>query len=195
MNIAVFGGSFNPIGLNHLFVVGHILMNDPDIDQVMVIPCFEQEGKNNLAPFDLRLEMCNAALKYFAGQRVIVSDIERNTRSFTVETLRLLHEISPPGDHFRFVMGADLIEPAKTWDGWEEIERLAPPYIVGRAGISNSEATPICPAVSSTLVRQLLEAGDYLTVEKYLCRDVLDIIKRENLYINKEVLSVLGKNK
>ena len=195
MNIAVFGGSFSPFTLGHFFVVGHILMNDPDIDQVMVIPCFEQEGKNNLAPYDLRIKMCQAALKYFAGRRIVVSDIERNTRSFTVETLRLLHELTPPGDHFRFVMGADLIDSAKTWDGWEEIEKLAPPYIVGRAGISNSEATPICPAVSSTLIRELLSSEDYLTAEKYLCRDVLDIIKRENLYIDNQIANMLGRNK
>lgn len=195
MNIAVFGGSFSPITLGHFFVVGHILMNDPDIDQVMVVPCFEQEGKNNLAPYDLRIEMCQAALKPFAGRRVVVSDIERNTKSFTVETLRLLHELAPPGDRFRFVMGADLIESARTWDGWEEIEKLAPPYIVGRAGISNSEATPICPAVSSTLIRQLLATGDYLTAEKYLCRDVLDVIKRENLYIDNQIAGMLGRNK
>ena len=184
MNIAVFGGSFNPFGLNHLFVVGHILMNDPDIDQIMVIPCFEQEGKNNLAPYDLRLEMCNAALKYFAGNRVIVSDIERGTKSFTIDTLQELHRKFPE-NNYRFVMGADLIESAKTWDGWEEIEKLAPPYIVGRAGISNSEATPICPAVSSTLIRNLLVNGDYLAVEKYICAGVLDIIKRESLYIKR----------
>jgi len=184
MNIAVFGGSFNPFGLNHLFVVGHILMNDLDIDQVMVVPCFEQEGKNNLAPFDLRLEMCSAATKCFTERRVVVSDIERGTKSFTVDTLQLLHKKFPK-DHFRFVMGADLIESAKTWNGWEEIVKLAPPYIVGRAGISNTEATPICPAISSTLIRNLLVNGDYLAVEKYICAGVLDIIKRESLYIKR----------
>lgn len=182
MNIAIFGGSFSPFTLGHFFVVGHILMNDPDIDQIMVIPCFEQEGKSNLVPYDLRLEMCNAALKYFAGNRVVVSDIERGTKSFTVDTLRELRRRFPK-NNYRFVMGADLIESAKTWDGWNDIEKLAPPYIVGRAGISNSEATPICPAVSSTLIRNLLAKKDYLTVEKYLCRDVLDIIKRKNLYV------------
>ena len=182
MNIAVFGGSFNPITLGHFFVVGHILLNDPNIDQIMVVPCFEQDGKNNLAPFDIRIEMCQAALNFFSKERVIVSDIERNTKSYTVDTLKKLIQLSNNKDNFRFVMGADLIESAKTWDGWNEIEKLAPPYVVGRAGISGSEATPICPAVSSTLIRALLEIKDYHTVQRYLSRDVLEIIKRENLY-------------
>lgn len=180
MNIAIYGGSFDPFHLAHSAVISHILMNDPNIDKILVVPAFKQSGKN-LAPYHLRYAMCIAVTRYF--NRVEVSDIEMGTESLTIYTLQKLKQIYP-NDSMRFVMGGDLIDSAKTWDGWKEIERLAPPYIVGRAGISNCEATPICPLVSSTMIRNLLKKKDYIAVSRYVFSDVLRIIKENNLYVD-----------
>ena len=85
-------------------------------------------------------------------------------------------------------MGTDLLEKCHTWDDWDELEKIAPPLPVGRAGISpvrSDQPTPISPLVSSTIVREALLRADYAEAERYLPGAVLDYIREHRLYLPK----------
>lgn len=183
MNVAVYGGSFCPPHLGHVMVVSHLLLNDPSVDLVLVVPCFQQAGKN-LHHFGLRLSMCKEAFGWLP--RTEISSVEKDLGGES-ETLRTMKELKRqnPGWSLRFVMGSDLMESCKTWDGWEELEKLAPPMPIGRAGISpvrEGDPTPIAPIVSSSIVRKALASGDYAAAERYLPRGVLQLIRELHLY-------------
>lgn len=184
MNVAVYGGSFDPPHLGHVMVVSHLLLNDPSIDKVLIVPCFQQTGKK-LVDFNSRFYMCHQAFAWLP--RTGISSVERTLggESETLRTMQQLKRESPWWD-LRFVMGSDLMKSCKTWDGWEELEKLAPPLFIGRAGISpvyEGDPTPISPIVSSSIIKEALSVGDYDTAERYLPVGVLHSIRENKLYL------------
>lgn len=183
-NVAIYGGSFDPVHLGHVMVVTHLLLNDPDVDEVLIVPCFQQTGKR-LTNFENRLDMCQLAFGWLP--RVTVSSIEEYLGGESV-TSRLIQAlvIRNPNARYRFVMGADLMAHAPMWEGWHIIEDLAPPLVIGRAGIAPlgpGDPTPISPVVSSSIVREALHRQDYHAAERYLPREVTQYIKRHQLYL------------
>ena len=184
VTVALYGGSFDPPHLGHVMVVSHLLLNDPTVDEILVIPCRNQAGKT-LSHYVDRCIMTRYAFRWLP--RVKVSDVAASIPddSQTYRLIEYLHAKNPD-TKYRWIMGSDLQEKAKTWEGWATIERLAPPLIIGRAGIAPllpTDPTPICPAVSSSLVREALRAKDYRAAERYLPRKVLEyIIECGNLY-------------
>lgn len=184
MNVAVYGGSFDPPHLGHVMVVSHLLLNDPTVDKVLIVPCFQQAGKS-LQGFDRRFDMCVHAFNWMP--RLMISDVEAELggESITLRTMRELKRRHPRWS-LRFVMGTDLLDSCRTWDGWDELEKIAPPMPIGRAGISpirEGDPTPIAPLVSSTIVRKALEKGDYVAAERYLPQGVLRLIMDHRLYL------------
>lgn len=181
MYTAVYGGSFDPPHLGHIMVVSHLLLNDPQVEKVIIAPCFEQEGKV-MAPFYHRLLMCQDSFGWLPRVMVIADEATLGGGSLTV---RLIRHLSKRFNNLRWVMGADLIEKAKAWEGWEEIEEKSPPLVIGRAGITPLEPgdpTPISPVISSTIVRQALAKKDYNEAQRYLHRSVCGYIEQNELY-------------
>jgi nicotinate-nucleotide adenylyltransferase len=132
-----------------------------------------------LAPFEQRLRMCELA---FADlQRVELSDIERELPqpSLTLRTLQAL-QARMPGRPLRLVIGSDLLRETSSWHAFEEVEKLAPPLIVGRAGFPSPDGSPLLPEVSSTEVRRRLRAG--LTTEGVLGPAVAAFALEHGLY-------------
>src|SRR6188474_1850727 len=125
MKIAVYGGSFDCPTLGHTMVVAHLLLNDPSIDQIYVVPCYQQKGKS-LTDFNHRITMCEKAFSHFSRTKVLPIEKELGGESLTVRLLKTLTEREPDSS-FRFIMGSDLLETAPKWQGWDEIQTLAPP--------------------------------------------------------------------
>lgn len=183
MNIAVYGGSFDPPHLGHVMVVSHLLLNDPSVDSVLVVPCFNHAEKT-LTPFEARLTMCEIAFGWMSN--VIVSDVEKKLGgiSLTLHTMQAL-KAEHPTWNLRFVMGTDLLASCTSWEGWDELAKIAPPLPIGRAGIAPlnpGDPTPISPVVSSTLVRRALAERDYRAAARYLPKDVVSFINNHGLY-------------
>ena len=83
----------------------------------------------------------------------------------------------------RLVMGADLLVESPKWFGFERIAALAPPIVLGRAGVSHPDAPPpVLPEISSTEVRARCAAGDFDALAPFVPRDVLAHIKARRLY-------------
>ena len=179
--VAIYGGSFDPPTLGHAMVVSHLLLNEPAIDKVLIVPCFKQTGKV-LAPFHHRMAMCRYAFDWLP--RIEISYVESSIGgvSITSRTIQCLYDCNPNWE-MRFVIGGDLRESIKTWEGYDVIKELAPPLEVGRAGISHENGpTPICPLVSSTIVRTALAEGNFHKAERYIPAKVLSHIIDNGLY-------------
>jgi nicotinate-nucleotide adenylyltransferase len=158
--LAVFGGSFNPPHIAHQMVALYVLETQP-VDAILVVPTFRHPFDKQLAPYEHRMEMARLAMAPF-GARAIVSDLERSLggeASLTVRTLEAL-VAAYPGAALRLVIGSDILRERDKWYRWDDIERIAPPIVVARAGFPVADNPVEVPAISSTDVRARIARGE-----------------------------------
>lgn len=160
MQIAVYGGSFNPPHMGHAMVAAWLVWSGR-VDQVWLLPTFVHAFAKDLAPFDHRLALC-AALAERLGPEVMVCPIEGElpAPSYTIDTLRALADRHPEHS-FRLVLGTDNRASLSKWKAWDAIERDFRPLFVGRAGYDEDPSARALtfPRVSSTEIRDRLAAG------------------------------------
>ena len=181
--IAVFGGSFNPPHIAHQLACLYVLETQP-VDEVWLVPCYRHPFEKQLASFADRMEMCRLAMKPFAA-RVVVSDVEREVGGEVSRTLVTLQALAAknPGASFRLVIGGDILVEAEKWWCWDEVARLAPPLVVGRAGYpapGGGTTLVELPAVSSTDIRCRCARGQ--DISALVSRTVAHYIASQGLY-------------
>ncbi len=113
MNIAIFGGSFDPVHSGHIEVVKKAL--EMGIDKIIVIPNFLNPLKNKTsAPAELRYKWLKEVFNDF--ENIEVSDFEINQKRavYSIETI----------NHFKpkyFIIGSDNL---KTLHKWKDIDEI-----------------------------------------------------------------------
>ena len=157
MRIALFGGSFNPPHLAHVVMAG-LALNQREVDHVLVVPCWQHAFSKDLAPYEHRLKMCRIAFNDLR-KKVEISDIEQRLggTSRTLDTLLAL-QAERPGHDWRLLIGSDIPLERDKWYRFDEIERLAPPLIIGRDGVGEAHTLHL-PNISSTEARACLAQG------------------------------------
>ena len=181
MVVGIFGGSFNPAHVSHVLAIGYVL-SVYELDGVIVIPVFRHVFGKELAPFDDRMEMAKLAVGWIPG--VEVSDIERRLGgdSRTLYTIEALLEEKPERE-LRLIIGADVLADLPKWHRFERIAELAPPIVIGRAGVEHVDAPPsLLPEVSSTQIRALAEEGRLDEAAHLLPRAVKRYLETRQLY-------------
>ena len=114
MNIAIFGGSFDPVHLGHIEVVKKAL-EDKDIDKIIIVPNYLNPLKNSFsAAPKLRLKWLKEVFKDF--ENVEISDFEINQKRpvYSIETI----------NHFKpkyFIIGSDNLKTLHKWKNIDEI--------------------------------------------------------------------------
>ena len=180
--LAVFGGSFNPPHVAHQMVALYVL-ETYSVDGLVAVPTWRHPFDKDLAPFEDRVEMCRRAMAPL-GSRVEVSEIEAEIGGETSRTLVTLETLAArrPEARLRLVIGADLLPERDKWWRWPDIEKLAPPIVVGRQGYDLPATTPPVevPGVSSTAIRQRLARGQ--SIAGLVPRSVAVYIAERELY-------------
>lgn len=179
--VAIYGGSFNPPHLAHVLAVTVVLATEA-VDRVLVIPTYKHPFAKALAPYDDRVEMCALAMGWLPRVEVSRVEEELGGESRTLRTLEHLRATHPDWS-MRLVMGADLLVEAPRWFRFDAIRALAPPLVVGRAGVETPGAPPaVLPAISSTDVRAKVAAGRWDELAHLVPRGVLERIRARGLY-------------
>jgi nicotinate-nucleotide adenylyltransferase len=195
-DVGILGGTFNPPHVGHLVMVLEAL-DQLDLDRVLLMPVAQPPHKEALSDpgADVRLELCRLAI---AGEdRVEVSDleIERGGASYTVDTLRALHERDP--EHaLTFIVGGDMAYSLPSWREPEAVLELARLAVAERDGLRREDiAERLEPLhagdrvlffdmpridLSSSAIRARVAAGRPI---RYLVPDpVVDVIRARSLY-------------
>jgi nicotinate-nucleotide adenylyltransferase len=193
--VAVFGGSFNPPHVGHVLACALILSVE-DVDRLLVVPTYRHPFAKPLAPFEDRATMCELAMAWMPGVEVSRVEAELGGESRTLRTLETLARAHPDWK-LRLIIGADILAEAPRWFGFDAITKLAPPIVLGRAGVAaiggahdsaiggahDSAVGPaLLPEVSSTQVRAAVARGAWSDLEKLVPRAVLAHVRARGLY-------------
>ncbi len=97
--LGILGGSFNPPHRGHVELARHAL-RELGLERVLLMPARVSPGKPveggpNPAHPEHRLEMCRLAAAGVEGVEACALEIERDGPSYTVDTLRALHDEHP----------------------------------------------------------------------------------------------------
>lgn len=146
MRTGILGGTFNPPHVGHL-VCAQEALDQLGLDRVTLMPARTPPHKEvpDDPGADVRLQLC--ALAVAGDERLVVSDLElgREAPSYTVDTLRALHD-DRPGDELTFIVGADMALSLATWREPEEVLRLARLAVTERDGARREEiAAAVAP--------------------------------------------------
>ncbi len=188
LEVALFGGSFNPPHVAHQMVALYVL-ETKRVDQLWFVPCFKHPFDKTLASFEDRHRMCELAAEAL-GPRAHVSQVERELggESLTLRTVRRLQAERPEAS-FSLVIGSDLSSESRRWFGADELRQVVPFITVARArageGAAATEADEgagglVMPPVSSTEIRDALAAGR--SVAGLVPARALDYIYARGLY-------------
>lgn len=156
--IAVLGGSFDPVHQGHV-ALAQLFVDLLRVDQLRILPAGRPWQKAGLEAGDAhRIAMLELAFAPLSTPTLPVlfdlQEIERNTPTYTVETLRALR--TELGQHVSivFLMGADQLLNLDHWNEWHELFELANLGVATRPGYDLAqEALP--PAVARELSMRL----------------------------------------
>jgi nicotinate-nucleotide adenylyltransferase len=193
--IGLLGGTFNPPHVGHLVCADQAIAQ-LDLDRVLLVPVHEPPHKGVEADpgVEHRVELCERAAA--GDDRLAVSRVDADVPgpSFTVDTLRRLHDRCP-GDQLTFIVGGDMALSLPTWREPEAILELAELGVAEREGVRRADIAERLSAlptervrffdmprldVSSSLIRRLVGTGRPI---RYLVPDaVADYIEAAGLY-------------
>jgi nicotinate-nucleotide adenylyltransferase len=181
MNVAIFGGSFNPPHVAHVLSCALVLSVE-EVQRIVVVPAYRHPFGKPLAPFDDRVRMCEIAVACLQGVEVSRVEQDLGGESRTLRTLEHFAQTQPAW-RLRLVIGADIVAEAPRWFGFDAIAKLAPPIVLGRVGVAAPGAGPaLLPEVSSTQVRAAIARGAWSDVEGVVPRAVLAYVRARGLY-------------
>ena len=138
---AIFGGTFNPFHIGHYEIL-RAVCNLSFIDKVFVMPDKIPPHKS----FDImvddihRQNMCAIACEDFTKAQICLIEFEREGKSYTVDTVKLLKE-KYPDDTFYIVIGGDMLSTLDTWYNWQELIKLTSFIAFKRAGSKDFDAS------------------------------------------------------
>lgn len=188
LRLGVMGGTFDPIHFGHL-VAAEAVAKAYELDSVIFVPTGTPWQKQTDTSAKHRLAMTKLAISYFPDFKVSSVDIDRAGDTFTVDTLKDLHQ-EYPGAQFFFITGADSLAGINTWKDSEQLWDLA--HFVGVTRPGHRLEVPNSPhgavtlleipalAVSSSEIRAKVISGESL--EGLVPAKVLDYIHENNLY-------------
>ncbi|WP_024831570.1 nicotinate-nucleotide adenylyltransferase [Ruminiclostridium josui] len=198
--IGICGGTFDPVHVGHL-AVAEMVRCEFALDKVLFIPSGKPPHKDIASVTDPihRLNMVQCAISTNPNFEAVSIEIERPGYTYTVDTLKQLHELYPKGTEFYYIIGADVVMDLLKWKSPEEVFKLTSFIALMRPGFHDEEfktrlnylkseygvniigyEAPLIE-ISSTFIRDRVRNGK--SVKYFITESVERYIKENNLYI------------
>jgi len=177
MNVALFGGTFDPIHRGHL-AVARAARRQLMLEEILFVPSGVPPHKRiGVTPFHDRHAMVVLAT---AGERTFVpSRLEDpdlvDGATYSIDTVRRLRRALGPSDRLFFLIGADAFLDIATWRGADVLTREVEFVVASRPGFSlaalpervRDRATlhllpGVSERISATEVRRAVRSGQRL---------------------------------
>jgi nicotinate-nucleotide adenylyltransferase len=194
VNIGLFGGTFDPPHTGHLIVAQDAALA-LGLDRILFVPAARPPHKAGHALTAAKLRVAMLELAVGDDPRFAIEGVEllRSGPSYTVDTLRALHQ-ARPGTAWTLLVGADQYADFGTWREPGEILRLARLGVLSRGGSASSGGGSAAAGdgervvhvavtridISSTDVRRRVAAG--LSIRYLVPAPVASYIDSHRLY-------------
>jgi len=183
-DIAIIGGTFDPIHNGHLQVISEIAKI---FQKVIVIPTGNPwlKDHNPIASGEQRVAMAQIAVNSLnLGERVQVSamEVKRPGPSYAIDTVNELSKIYPDSK-FTLVLGSDAASNLSKWHRSDELQKLIQVLVVKRPGVKSSNFAEIeiaAPDLSSTQIRD--KVANSADISEFVIPTVASFIKEHRLY-------------
>ena len=206
--IGIFGGTFDPVHLGHLGLA-RTAAKRLELEKVIFVPLGipPHRAMPAVSATD-RLIMLRAALAPYERYAIDTSEIEKQTPSWTIETLAHFAR-NMPEQTLCLLMGADAFRSIDQWHRWQSLLDYAHIAVIERKGHGDELNTVVAefllhhqvdglpsdigrkagaifrlegdvPEVSSSMVRDLIKAGK--PVDKLLPPEVAGLIMENGFY-------------
>ena len=188
MNLFFFGGTFDPPHLGHYYIVKKCLKR---CDKIIVIPNKLPVDKVNVTAKSIH--RFNMLKILFNNLNVEIDDFElySKKKNYTFHTIKYL--INKYKDaKITMVVGQDQIYKLKNWYRSNEIMNLIDIVCFNRqvkvtesinSSFNLKKIEKFNINISSTQLRKVLKTNNYSQAEKYTHIDVIDYIRKNNLYV------------
>jgi nicotinate-nucleotide adenylyltransferase len=196
--VGILGGTFNPPHVGHL-VMAQEALHQLALDRIELMPVATPPHKEAAADpgAAVRLDLCRLATAGTAHVSVSDLEIKRGGASYTVDTLRALHDHAP--EHaLTFIVGGDMAESLPSWREPEAVLGLARLAVAERDGLRREDIASRLESLhsgdrvvffdmpridlSSSAIRDRVAAGRPI---RYLVPDpVAEAIRSRRLYRN-----------
>lgn len=139
MRTAIFGGSFDPVHLGHLWMA-ELSREALSLDQVIFIPTATSPLKPDgpVATNEQRVAMLRLALSGNAAMQIDTREIDRGGTSYTIDTVKALKQERPDDDFF-LLMGADAFNSLDRWKEPASLLTLITPVVLRRGGDAEAD--------------------------------------------------------
>lgn len=192
MKIGIMGGTFDPIHNAHL-IIAQMAKEQYFLDRMIFMPGGNPPHKKGVTDKHIRFEMTDIAIE--TDFEISDFEVKREEYSYTLSTLKHLHE-QYPSDEIFFIIGEDSLNDIYKWHKPQEILKLCTMLVFPR----NSEKTlankihevqkdmggsiyaieaPVF-GISSTDIRNRIKEGK--SVKHMLPDRVLEYINEKGLY-------------
>ncbi|MDB6063240.1 MAG: nadD [Verrucomicrobiaceae bacterium] len=207
-NIAMLGGTFDPIHSGHLRSAVE-LREHLNFDELRLVPCHVPPHRDvPQATSAQRLRMLELALADEPGLAIDARELQRGAPSYSIDTLIALRAELGAHCALSLIVGMDAFAQLHTWHRWQELLDYAHIVVIARPGsalpqsgavadllhakrgdsatfaaqpngsIVSVELTPL--PISATAIRQLINSGHS---PRYLLPDaVWNYIREQRLY-------------
>src|SRR3954453_20276642 len=150
MNVAIFGGTFDPIHAGHL-AVARAARDRFQLKQILFIPADAppHKLKTPITPYHHRFAM--VAIATDGEKEFIASDLEARAPgtdqkpSYSIDTVRRLRKQLKKADRLFFIIGIDAFKIFATWREPEALLKEAEFIVVSRPGFSLADVADSLP--------------------------------------------------
>ncbi len=184
--VGILGGGFNPVHIGHLLIADQV-SNQLALDDFYLMPSFESphvDAKETISSTH-RVEMLKLATEDNPNLSLELTEIIREGKSYTYETMKELIERNPDTDYY-FVIGGDMVDYLPTWHKIDELMDMVQFVGVNRPGSKKETSYPLIwvdvplMEISSSLIRKKIGAG--CSVKYFLPDNVIEYIHKKGLY-------------
>lgn len=187
MQIAVFGGAFDPPHVGH-YQIAQFLLDSKICEEVWFLPVAEHAFGKKLTDSKHRINMLEMLINKHPQMKIEAYELTKTEGvNQTYQTMVALSRENPRNS-LSFVMGSDNLAKFHTWGQYQKLHTEFPIYVYPRLGFPFS---PVYPgmitltkapivATSSTEVRNAIKKGN--AVVSLVTPGVAQYIKDHNVY-------------
>ncbi len=189
MNVAIYGGSFDPPHIGHEEIIKKALKT-LDIEQLFVVPTYLNPFKKQfIASEKIRVKWVKKLLLPYKKAKLIDFEIKQNRPVPTIETVEYLLKTYQI-EKMYLIIGADNVATLEQWSAYERLKELVTFVVATRDAINipkNLQKLDINVTISSTLLRQELKR-EYLPI--MIADEIIEYYTR--IQMDKRIEHIIG---